>query len=65
MDEIFHQTTSIFDCVRVAREKPHRYGKKGELLISFLQTEEHQSKVEGGGGGGGQIENSKAMVEEA
>lgn len=43
MDEIFHKTTSIFDVVKVAAELPRRYGKNGELLIDYEQTEEHQA----------------------
>ncbi|KAI5203545.1 hypothetical protein AUEXF2481DRAFT_36002 [Aureobasidium subglaciale EXF-2481] len=39
MDEIFHKTTSIFNVVKVARETPNRYGKKGELLINYMDTE--------------------------
>lgn len=43
MDEIFHDThglKGVFDVVRVAAEKPLRYGKNGELLIDYAQTEE-------------------------
>lgn len=40
MDEIFHQSTSVWDVVRVAREKPRRYGKNGELLIDYRDTDE-------------------------
>jgi hypothetical protein len=40
MDEIFHNTTNAFDVVKVAKELPHRYGKKGELLIEYADTEE-------------------------
>jgi hypothetical protein len=41
MDTIFHKTSSIFNLVSVARVEPHRYGKKGELLINYEDTEEH------------------------
>ncbi|KAL2002547.1 hypothetical protein VTN02DRAFT_6534 [Thermoascus thermophilus] len=41
MDIIFRKTTSIFDVVRVAREEPRRYGKNGELLINYAETEDH------------------------
>ncbi|KAF2817095.1 sugar transporter family protein [Mytilinidion resinicola] len=41
MDSIFHKTTSVFDVVRIARETPRRYGKNGELLIAYDDTEEH------------------------
>jgi hypothetical protein len=40
MDEIFHKTTNAFDVVGVAHEMPHRYGKRGELLIDYEDTEE-------------------------
>jgi hypothetical protein len=40
MDEIFHKTTNPFDCVKIAKELPRRYGKKGELLIDYTDTEE-------------------------
>lgn len=39
MDEIFRNTTSIFNVVSVARDTPNRYGKSGELLINYLDTE--------------------------
>lgn len=41
MDSIFHKTTSVFNVVSVARNEPHRYGKHGELLINYEDTEEH------------------------
>ncbi|KAM3416982.1 hypothetical protein BST61_g8567 [Cercospora zeina] len=43
MDEIFHKVhgfQGIFDVVKVAKEQPRRYGKKGELLIAYEDTEE-------------------------
>jgi hypothetical protein len=39
MDEIFRKTTSVFNVVKVARDTPNRYGKSGELLINYLDTE--------------------------
>ncbi|KAK2785121.1 hypothetical protein FQN52_008607 [Onygenales sp. PD_12] len=45
MDTIFHNTTSIFDVVRVAKETPRRYGKNGEVLINYDETEEHRRRV--------------------
>lgn len=45
MDSIFHKTNSIFSVVRVAREEPRRYGKHGELLIDYSQTEEHKRRA--------------------
>lgn len=41
MDTIFHKTTSVFNVVSVARNEPHRYGKNGELLINYEDTQEH------------------------
>lgn len=43
MDEIFHQVHGFkgaFTVVKVAREMPRRYGKKGELLINYDETAE-------------------------
>jgi hypothetical protein len=40
MDEIFHKTTNPFDVVKVAHGLPRRYGKRGELLINYEDTEE-------------------------
>ncbi|EEH36591.2 sugar transporter STL1 [Paracoccidioides lutzii Pb01] len=44
MDTIFRKTDSIFNAVRVAAETPCRYGKNGEVLINYDETEEHQRK---------------------
>ena len=41
MDEIFqdvHGFKGAFDVVHVAKTKPKRYGKKGELLIQYEET---------------------------
>lgn len=40
MDEIFHRTTNAFDVVKIANELPHRYDKRGNLLIDYNDTEE-------------------------
>ncbi len=48
MDTIFHKVSgpgAYLDVVRVAREEPRRYGKNGELLISYEETEEHKAHV--------------------
>lgn len=34
MDEIFQESTGLFDVVQVARKTPHRYSKKGEFVDS-------------------------------
>lgn len=41
MDIIFQKTSSVFSLVSVARNQPHRYGKNGELLVNYQDTEEH------------------------
>ncbi|KAF2471210.1 general substrate transporter [Lindgomyces ingoldianus] len=46
MDEIFHKTTNPFNVVKIAYEIPHRFGKNGELLISYNETEEAQIYAE-------------------
>ncbi|MCJ1259265.1 hypothetical protein MMC24_007101 [Lignoscripta atroalba] len=42
MDTIFRKTTNVFNVVKVAREEPRRYGKRGEQLIDYEETEEHK-----------------------
>jgi len=44
MDEIFLKTTSVFDVVKVARDMPRRYGKNGELLINYDDTDTNMAK---------------------
>ncbi|ODH44853.1 hypothetical protein ACO22_00617 [Paracoccidioides brasiliensis] len=44
MDTIFRKTDSIFSAVRVAAETPCLYGKNGEVLINYNETEEQQRK---------------------
>lgn len=39
MDEIFHATTSPFNVVKIAKDLPHRYDKRGQLLIDYADTE--------------------------
>jgi hypothetical protein len=39
MDEIFQGASGAFDVVGIAHEMPHRYGKRGELLIDYEDTE--------------------------
>ncbi|EAW10735.1 sugar porter family MFS transporter [Aspergillus clavatus NRRL 1] len=41
MDRIFRKTKSVLSVVRVAREEPHMYGKKGELLRPLDDVEDH------------------------
>lgn len=43
MDEIFHKVhgwKGAFSVVTVAKTMPKRYGKRGELLIAYDDTEE-------------------------
>ena len=45
MDEIFHDVKGFkgaFTVVKVANDKPKRFGKKGELLISYEDTEAYR-----------------------
>ena len=45
MDEIFHDVHGIrgaLDVVKVSLTKPRRFGKNGELLISYEETAEYQ-----------------------
>ena len=44
MDTIFHKTTSIWNAVKVAKDEPRRYGKNGELLIAYQDTDEHRRR---------------------
>ena len=44
MDAIFVKTKSIFSVVRVAKEEPRRYGKNGEVLISYEETDMAQRR---------------------
>ena len=45
MDTIFRKCRSYFTLVKIARDEPRRYGKKGELLINYEETEEHARKA--------------------
>lgn len=66
MDSIFRKCHSCFTLVRIAHEEPRRFGRRGELLINYEETEEHavrQASVAVGGmggvgvlGGGGDLE---------
>ncbi|KAF2119113.1 general substrate transporter [Lophiotrema nucula] len=40
MDEIFHKTTNAFNVVKIANEMPHRFDKKGNIVIAYEETEE-------------------------
>lgn len=51
MDQIFHKSDNTsngwLSVVGIARSEPRRYGKKGELLIQYDQTDEAQEKGHG------------------
>lgn len=68
MDEIFHNThgaMGAFSVVRVAKELPHRYDRKGNLVIDYAETEEareaerRRSSVVGGPAAGGVLRSDK------
>lgn len=46
IDTIFEKTNSWFSAVSVAKHQPLRYGKNGELLIDYENTDEHIRRVE-------------------
>ena len=41
MDSIFAKTRNVFTVVKTAKEEPRRFGKNGEVLINYDETEEH------------------------
>ncbi len=45
MDSIFRKCRSYFTLVQIARDEPRRYGKNGELLINYEETEEHARRA--------------------
>ena len=48
MDTIFHNVSgpsAWTKVVSVARDLPRRYGKNGELLVDYQETEEHKARV--------------------
>lgn len=45
MDSIFHNTKNIFTVVRTAKHQPRRFGKHGEVLLSYDETEEHARRA--------------------
>ena len=45
MDSVFRKCNSYFTVVKVARDEPRRFGKNGELLINYEETEEHQRRA--------------------
>ena len=53
MDTIFQKTKSIFTVVWTAKNEPRRYGKKGEILIDYNESEEHRRRMSSIGQQGG------------
>ena len=51
MDTIFHKTRHWWQVVSVAHHEPRRYGKNGELLIDYTQTDEFQRRASVASGG--------------
>ncbi|KAI0196621.1 general substrate transporter [Xylaria flabelliformis] len=48
MDAIFHKVNGakgFLEVVRVAKHEPLRYGKNGELLIAYDETDEHKNHL--------------------
>ena len=44
MDTIFHKCKSVFTVVGIANREPRRYGKDGELLITYEETDEFRRR---------------------
>ncbi|SMY19035.1 unnamed protein product [Zymoseptoria tritici ST99CH_1A5] len=68
MDDIFRNSKGYFDVVKVASPKntPHRYDKNGNLLINYMDTEEHRrrsSVTAPGGGAGAKIKQSSGQMD--
>lgn len=49
MDRIFRKTTTVFNVVTVAREEPHAYGPKGELLYTLEDIEDNSDNIKSAG----------------
>lgn len=74
MDSIFrkaHGAAGYFNVVKIAYDEPRRFGKNGELLIAYDETEEHaqrQASVVSAGGKAGMGldggEDGKGVVRE-
>lgn len=50
MDEIFqeaHGFKGAFEVVKISLNKPRRYGKNGELLIDYDETDYHRRHIDG------------------
>lgn len=61
MDEIFQECQGFkgaFDVVKIAKEKPRRYGKDGNLLINYDDTEHAHRRRSSAAGAGAAINTS-------
>lgn len=65
MDAIFVKTKSVFSVVSVARNEPRRYGKHGEVLISYDETDmAHRRRSSVGGAAVRRDKNEKGGDEQ-
>jgi hypothetical protein len=48
IDTIFRKTKGWFSVVSTAKHEPLRYGKNGELLIDYEETEDHREYMRRG-----------------
>lgn len=69
MDSVFRKCHSYFTAVKIAKNEPQRFGKNGELLIDYNETEEHQRRASVMSGGrrgslGGSGDEEKGCVVE-
>lgn len=63
MDTIFRKCRSVLTVVKIAKEEPQRYGKSGELLIHYEETEEHRQRQASVGAGIGTEKPRREAVE--
>lgn len=63
IDSIFRKTKGWFNVVSTARHEPRRYGKHGELLIDYVETDEHVTRTNSVAGRG--AKSSDRRVEHA
>ncbi|PQE29665.1 Major facilitator superfamily domain general substrate transporter protein [Rutstroemia sp. NJR-2017a BBW] len=64
IDNIFIKTKSWFGVVRVAKNEPLRYGKNGELLIDYENTEDHLRRTASSAAQGAKKEDGRAVHRE-
>jgi hypothetical protein len=64
IDNIFIKTKSWFGVVRVAKNEPLRYGKNGELLIDYENTEDHLRRTASSAAQGAKKEEGRAVHRE-